>query len=182
MKKVLLLGDSIRLGYQPHVADELRGAAEVVGPEENGRFSKYTLWGVNLWLKELGQPDIIHWNTGLWDLHHEAPMVEALTSLDEYIETLTRIIQELKRTGAPLIFATTTPVHPMQSGRSNAEIDQYNRAAIALMHQHRIEVNDLNAVVKERAEEYICDDLLHLTEEGSKACARQAADSIRKYL
>jgi hypothetical protein len=53
MKKVLLIGDSIRLGYQQFVQEGLRDRAEVVGPEDNGRFSKYTLWGINLWIKEL---------------------------------------------------------------------------------------------------------------------------------
>ncbi|MDF2926156.1 MAG: hydrolase family protein [Paenibacillaceae bacterium] len=182
MKKVLLLGDSIRMGYQPFVQEGLRGEAEVVGPEENCRFSKYTLWGVNLWMEQLGKPDIVHWNNGLWDLHHEFPMVEALTLLPEYLENLTRIINELERTGAVIIFATTTPVNPIGRGRSNAEIDRYNEAAAALMRSRGIEVNDLNRLVKQDLAGNICEDLLHLTDSGSRQCAEQAMDVIRKYL
>ncbi|WP_068774298.1 SGNH/GDSL hydrolase family protein [Paenibacillus sp. FJAT-26967] len=182
MKKVLLLGDSIRLGYQPLVKERLRGEAEVTGPEENCRFAKHTLWGVNLWLKEIGTPDVIHWNNGLWDLHHEAPMVEALTALDEYIETLRRIINELHRTGAPIIFATTTPVTPDYVGRSNAEIDLYNTAAVQLMNRHGIEVNDLNALIKQNLRSHLCEDNLHMNEQGSAACAAQVASVIRQYL
>lgn len=182
MKKVMLLGDSIRLGYQPFVQDGLQEEAEVVGPEENGRFSKYTLWGVNLWLDQLGKPDIVHWNNGLWDLHHEFPMVEALTSLAEYLENLTRIINELERTGATIIFATTTPIHPSGKGRSNAEIDYYNQAAVKLMRSRNIEINDLNRLVKEDLQDHICDDLLHLTEEGYRKCAAQTIAAIRNYL
>ncbi|TCZ77789.1 SGNH/GDSL hydrolase family protein [Paenibacillus albiflavus] len=182
MTKVLLMGDSIRLGYEPWVRECLNDVAEVVAPEENGRFAKYTLWAVNLWLKDLGTPDIVHWNNGLWDLHHEPPMVEALTSLEEYIATMERIIHELQRTGARIIFATTTPIDPAATGRNNAEIDQYNRAVIQLMQKYSIEVNDLNALVKTNMEQYICEDLYHLTDEGYKACGDQVTAHIRKYL
>lgn len=182
MKKVLLLGDSIRMGYEPFVREQLQGLAEVVAPAENGRFAQYTLWGVNLWLKELGTPDIIHWNNGLWDLHHESPMVEALTSLHGYTATVKRIINELQRTGAAIIFAATTPVAADAVGRSNAEIDLYNEAATAIMQANGIEVNDLNQFVKQDPFHYICDDKLHLTEQGSIKCAGQVTAAIKKYL
>ncbi|MCL6457702.1 MAG: SGNH/GDSL hydrolase family protein [Gorillibacterium sp.] len=182
MKKVLLLGDSIRLGYQPFVESGLAGQAEVVAPEENCRFAKYTLWGVNLWIGELGKPDIVHWNNGLWDLHHEAPMVETLTSLEEYLETLSRILNELKRTGARVIFATTTPVPDDAVGRSNAEIDRYNAAAVALMKVQGIEINDLNHLVKQDLTNNICEDRLHLSDLGSQRSAEQAIKYIAQYL
>ncbi|PYI56680.1 SGNH/GDSL hydrolase family protein [Paenibacillus flagellatus] len=182
MKKVLLLGDSIRMGYEPLVRKRLEGEAEVVAPAENGRFAKHTLWGVNLWIKELGTPDIVHWNNGLWDLHHEPPMVEALTSLDEYVHTIARTLNELKRTGASVIFATTTPVPYDAPGRSNAEIDLYNAAAVELMSRHGVEVNDLNAVVKQDLDGNICEDRLHLTELGNERCAERVVAAIRRYL
>ena len=36
-KKVLLLGDSRRMGYEPFVRELLKDVAEVYGPKENGR-------------------------------------------------------------------------------------------------------------------------------------------------
>jgi lysophospholipase L1-like esterase len=182
MKKVLLLGDSIRMGYEPLVRDGLKGMAEVVSPEENGRFAKHTLWGVNLWIRELGRPDIVHWNNGLWDLHHEAPMVETLTSLIEYIDTLKRIINELQRTGAKIIFATTTPVPVDTIARNNAEIDSYNSAAVKLMKKNEIEVNDLNSLIKQDLDGNICEDKLHLSDQGNTKCAKQVIDKITNYL
>jgi hypothetical protein len=178
MKKVLLLGDSIRMGYEQLVQDGLKGKAEVVAPEENCRFAKHTLWGVNLWIKELGRPDIVHWNNGLWDLHHEAPMVEALTSLTEYMDTLKRILNELQRTKATIIFATTTPVPADAIGRSNAEIDLYNSAAVELMKKNDIEINDLNSLVKQDLVGNICEDKLHLSEQGNQKCAKQVLEKI----
>ena len=54
MKKVMLLGDSIRLSYQPAVQQKLAGAAEVWGPADNCRFAKYTLWETAAWLGQCG--------------------------------------------------------------------------------------------------------------------------------
>jgi len=56
--KVLLLGDSIRLSYQPAVAKKLASVAEVVGPEENCQFASYTLSSLDRWIERLGKPDI----------------------------------------------------------------------------------------------------------------------------
>lgn len=182
MKKVFLLGDSIRMGYEPYVREGLKGLAEVVAPQENGRFIKYTLWGVNLWMQELGTPDIVHWNNGLWDLHHEAPMVETLTPADEYLETARRIINELQRVSAHIIYATTTPVPYDAPGRSNAEIDSYNAAAAKLMERLGVEVNDLNSLVKQDLAGNISPDRLHLSEKGYRLCADQAVALIKRYL
>jgi lysophospholipase L1-like esterase len=182
MKKVLLLGDSIRMGYEPYVREGLKGIADVVAPAENGRFIKYTLWGANIWMNELGTPDIVHWNNGLWDLHHEAPMVETLTALEEYLETARRIINELQRVNAKIIFATTTPVPVDAIGRSNAEIDAYNSAVIKLMAQYGIEVNDLNSVVKKDLAGNISEDRLHLSDKGYQLCAEQVVGLLTKYL
>ena len=53
MKKILLLGDSIRLNYMPMVCKNLYGRAEVYGPEDNCRYAKYTLWCLSDWLQLL---------------------------------------------------------------------------------------------------------------------------------
>ena len=55
MKKVLLLGDSIRMGYDDYVKEELDGKCEVVyDAEDNGRFAAYTLWQANQMFKHHG--------------------------------------------------------------------------------------------------------------------------------
>ncbi len=47
--KVMLLGDSIRMNYQPLAADLLADRAEVIGPRVNGRFSLFTLTSIPDW-------------------------------------------------------------------------------------------------------------------------------------
>lgn len=46
MKNVLLIGDSIRLGYQGRVAELLGDDVKVYSPDENCRYTKFTLWGM----------------------------------------------------------------------------------------------------------------------------------------
>ena len=67
MKEVLLLGDSIRMFYQERVKELLGEEYNVSAPEENCRFSMYTLNSLRTWLPGFPKPDIIHWNNGLWD-------------------------------------------------------------------------------------------------------------------
>ena len=43
MKKIVLIGDSIRMGYDKYVKDALSGVAEVYYPEENCKFAEYVL-------------------------------------------------------------------------------------------------------------------------------------------
>ena len=44
MKKVLLLGDSIRMGYQYQLKELLKDECKVIFSDDNGRFASYTLW------------------------------------------------------------------------------------------------------------------------------------------
>ena len=39
MKKIALLGDSIRLGYEKYVKDSLEGVAEVYSPKDNCKYT-----------------------------------------------------------------------------------------------------------------------------------------------
>ena len=72
MKNLLLLGDSIRMGYDSFVQEKLRGRMNVYFPEDNGRFAQYTLRALSDWKAKLDLPEIhvVHWNNGLWDLLH----------------------------------------------------------------------------------------------------------------
>jgi len=72
MKKILLLGDSIRMGYDEFVQKRLDGKAEVFYHEDNGRFAQYTLRTLENWKADLklDNVDLVHWNNGLWDVLH----------------------------------------------------------------------------------------------------------------
>jgi len=65
MSRILLLGDSIRMSYQPHVARLLAGRAD------NGQYDRYIHDSLDRWAKDMGKPDIVHWNHGI----HDAEMI-----------------------------------------------------------------------------------------------------------
>jgi lysophospholipase L1-like esterase len=187
-KKVLLLGDSIRISYQSSVADMLKDIAEVVGPEENCQFSAYTLASLDRWIEQLGKPDIVHWNNGIHDVGHNPDRQPIQYPLNEYISNLRGIITKLNKTGAKIIFATSTPVHPNRPFKNtewawrNDEIAGYNEGAVELMKSKCIPINDLHAVVAENYDVYLSEDMLHLSQEGIKKCAETVVNAIKPYL
>ena len=71
MKKIVLIGDSIRMGYDKYVKEALADVAEVYYPEENCRFAEYTLRFAHEWKSRGKWPDdidLVHWTVGLWDV------------------------------------------------------------------------------------------------------------------
>ena len=194
MKRVLLLGDSIRMGYDKYVREMLQNKCEVLYDEaDNGRFAAYTLWQTNQMFKRYGSFDIVHWNNGYWDMNIEAPMREPIHPLEEYVHFLKRIIKQIRSHGARIIFATTTPVPEKGISRDNsgliaeicydnAWVEAYNAAAKKLMVEEAIPVNDLYALCRKSETFYKGPDGLHLSEEGYRVCATQTAAMIEKML
>ncbi len=188
LPRVLLLGDSIRKSYEPHVRRLLAGRAEVVGPAENGQYSLYTLHGLDSWIRELGRPDIVHWNNGIHDVGHNPERDPVQFPIDLYQENLQSILGVLQTLTPHVVWASTTPVHPARPFRENqwswrnGEIEQYNQTASELMAAHGIAVNDLHQLVLDHAEEYLAEDQLHLSCAGERACAEAVAQTIGRYL
>ncbi len=185
---LLLLGDSIRMSYQPFVKELLAGRAEVVGPAENGQFALYTLSCLERWLGGPARPDVVHWNNGLHDVGHNPQRRPVQIPLADYLGDLARILARLRRTGAQVVWATTTPIapgtpfHTDRWGWRASEIDAYNRAAVELMRSRGVPVNDLHAVVAADPGACIADDDLHLTETGQRRCAEAVVRAVGPYL
>ena len=182
MRKVFLLGDSIRLGYQPYAAQALDDAAHVYASEDNGRFLQYTLRYVHEWAAACGcreQVDVVHWNNGLWDacLWDGEP----LTPLAQYRAGLVRLARHIQVLfpRAVLIFALTTPVAPAHDHIRNEDILQMNEAAQEVLPPLGVAINDLHAMVAAHPE-YICADHTHMTPEGSRALGSAVAEVILK--
>lgn len=144
MKNLLLLGDSIRMGYDSFVQEKLEGRMNVYFPEENGRFAQYTLRALSDWKANLDLPEIhvVHWNNGLWDTLHlnacyagndgeaEGRTIspenvpndcrfdeDPLTPPEMYRYMLGRVLTRIRQLfpGAEVVFATSTPVIEGQS-------------------------------------------------------------------
>ena len=155
------------MSYQAVVRRGLKGVADVVGPAENGQYSLYTLSSLARWLTQLGKPNIVHWNNGIHDSGHNPKRSPIQIPVDMYRANLEFILKQLLDTGALVIWATTTPVHPDRPFRDdqwswrNQEIDQYNSVAQSLMQEYGIAVNDLHAIVGSDPNLYLSEDQLH---------------------
>ena len=180
MKKVVLLGDSIRLiGYGLKLGEVLGEEYEGWQPEDNCRFSKYTLLGCEEWAEGIKNADVIHWNNGLWDVCNRFGD-GAFSTKEEYVTNMLRIAKILMRTTPNLIFATTTPVHEGQATIKNEVIDEYNLAVTEALKGIGVKINDLNAFVRPNLFDYVReDDKMHLTEKGIDACAKEIAEYIK---
>ena len=186
--RVLLLGDSIRMNYEPLVRESLEGLAEVVSPAENCQYSLYTLTSLQRWLDELGTPDIVHWNNGLHDLGYNPDRLPKQIPIELYLAHIETILNQLQDTGAQVIWATTTPPHPefrFSEARWSwkiEDVDRYNAAALEIMRKYDVPVNDLNSIVISAPERYISSDLIHLSQAGQQKCAESTVKAISAYL
>ena len=179
MTKVTLLGDSIRLiGYGPVVAEKLKNDFEVWQPEDNGRFVQYTLRGMYNWAGSMQGTKIVHWNCGLWDiceLFDDGPF----TPLEDYIDQMLRVADILIKRYGTVIFATTTPVTAANRYNRNEVIRQYNDAIVPKLKEKGVIINDLYSLVAADIDRYICEDTIHLSEEGVALCAEAVEKAIR---
>ncbi|MBQ9132450.1 MAG: SGNH/GDSL hydrolase family protein [Clostridia bacterium] len=179
MIKVSCLGDSIRMQYAPRVEELLGTDFEVFSPKENGRFAKYTLRGLFDWRKSMADSRIVHWNNGHWDIN-DLFGDGIFTSEEEYVANMLRIADLLQKNHDVVIFATTTPVRNENRYNSNSVIRRYNEIIVPLLRERGVLINDLNAALADDIDRYICEDLIHLTQEGLEICARKTAQCIRE--
>ena len=179
MKKVVLLGDSIRLiGYGQRTAELLGSDYSVWQPEDNCRFAAYTLRMLFEYKAQLEGADVIHFNCGLWDmcdLFGDGPF----TPLEVYVEQMVRIAKILKTYAPVVIFATTTPPSPKMWGHDLDRVRAYNAAAMAALEPLGILFDDLFTPVAEDIDRMISEDYLHASPYGVEILANRVADCIK---
>ncbi|MFP3904753.1 MAG: SGNH/GDSL hydrolase family protein [Armatimonadota bacterium] len=182
LPRVLLIGDSISIGYTLPVRSLLDGVANVHRIPVNGGPTSRGVAHIEEWLGD-GDWDVIHFNFGLHDLkmdeegNHQVPP-------EQYRKNLEKLVTRLEATGAELVCATTTPVPQNVGGpaRSPADVLVYNRIAKDIMRRHNIRVNDLYSFAWVRLESIQRPRNVHFTEKGSAVLGEQVAYSIRKAL
>ena len=184
--KVLIIGDSISLGYTPYVKELMKDEAIVIHNKGNAAYTGTGLIHIDDWLGEEDW-DVIHFNWGLWDMYGWR-FKDTLRTPDVYAENLEILLTRLEETGAELIWATTTPVCPAPERNDLMVIDSktekaYRKAALRVMRKHKVQVNDLYAPINRKQNDYaIGDNDVHFTSEGYQFLAEQVADEIRKNL
>lgn len=193
LPRVLVIGDSISLGYTPHVARMMEDEAIVVHNRGNAQHSGTGIKQLDKWLGDTDW-DVIHFNWGLWDLCYRHPDSKVqgrrdkvrgtlTTSLDQYEKNLDALVSRLRQTGARLIWANTTVVPDGESGRRVNDDLKYNAAAARVMKKHGVKTNDLNKLTRTFAPElFTKPGDVHFKSEGYQQLAKQVVASIHGHL
>jgi len=186
LPRVLIIGDSISMGYTLRVRELLKGVANVHRIPENGGSTRDGLAKINRWLGD-GKWDVIHFNWGLHDLKHWKdgkldPTGPQVTPVELYETNLRELMVKLKQTGAALIFATTTPIPVGSEGREAGDEIGYNEAARRVMKEAKTKIDDLYSVVAPRLADLQLPKNVHFRPAGYNVLAEQVAESIKADL
>lgn len=182
LPRVLLIGDSISMGYTLPVREKLAEEANVHRAPQNCGPTSRGVANLEKWIGD-GEWDVIHMNFGLHDLKkledgsYQVP-------IDQYEANLEQIVVRLKQTGAEVVWASTTPVPDPVGGppRAAADVVRYNAVAAAIMTEHSVAIDDLYAFALPQLSKIQRPENVHFSPEGSEVLARQVAESIRQAL
>ncbi len=192
LPRVLLIGDSISIGYTLPTRELLAGKANVHRILTNGGPTTRGVEQIDRWLGE--KPwDVIHFNWGLHDLKYLGPNGKNLADPaaadshqqvppEEYEKNLRKLVARLKETGATLIWCSTTPVPAGAGGRVVGDAVKYNAIAAKIMQENDIAIDDLYMFAKPRLKEIQLPANVHFSKPGSKALAEQVAGTISDAL
>lgn len=192
LPRVLLIGDSVSIGYTENVRERLKGKANVHRIPTNGGSSTKGLTSLKTWLGD-EKWDVIHFNFGLHDLLYMGPdgnrgvdpkLPGAHHQVDptEYGKNLTEIVSVMKATGAKLIWCNTTPVPEGASHRVADESVKYNEVAAAVMTKAGIPINDLHSHARTRLDKIQLPANVHFSKAGDAYLAEKVAAEIEKVL
>ena len=192
LPRVLLIGDSISMGYTLPVRELLKGKANVHRIPTNGGPTTNGLTNLKAWLGE-SKWDVIHFNWGLHDLKYIAadptkradPKAEGShlqVALADYEKNLTTLVEQLKTTGAKLIWCNTTPVPEGSDGRVGGDEVKYNEAAARVMKAAGVPTDDLCAHAAAKIKEVQLPANVHYSPAGYDYLAKKVAGEIEAAL
>ena len=194
MQRVVLIGDSIRLGYEETVKKNLAGVAQVWSPTDNCQHTVNVLLNFYCWIQQQN-PDVVHINAGGWDVRNVVRGVPGnIVPLEQYRENVRRLLELIRQyTRARIIWATITAMdipanfrnhaatgHP---ARTEGDIERYNAAALAVTGEMGVPVNDLYGVMMRAGKEkLLCPDGVHLTAEGYEMLGTVVAEAVQREM
>ncbi len=182
LPRVLLIGDSISIGYTLPTRELLKGKANVHRIPTNGGPTKNGTANIEKWLGT-GKWDVIHFNWGIHDLKF-MPDGKRQVEPADYERNLRTLVARMKATGAKLIWATTTPIPDgeLNPPRSFGKVPEYNAIAERVMRESGVAIDDLNAAITPRIAELQNPKDVHFKSEGSALLAKHVAGSIETAL
>jgi acyl-CoA thioesterase-1 len=182
LPRVLLIGDSISIGYTLPTRELLKSKANVHRIPTNGGPTINGTANIDKWLGD-GKWDVIHFNWGLHDVKKDAAGKHQV-SIEDYEKNLRQLVERMKKTGAKLIWASTTPVPEGKLAplRTPGDEVRFNAVAKKVMDENGVAINDLYAFAAPRLKEIQRPANVHFTNPGSEALAKQVAAAIEAAL
>ena len=191
---VMIIGDSISVGYTDEVRRLLAGKANVHRVVGNAGPSSSGVQKLKEWLAPIhGTWDVIHFNFGLHDLKlgtggkDNQPYTTSdghQVSIEDYEKNLSQIVAKFKTTGAALVWCSTTPVPAgkVDPPRQPDDVMKYNEVARQVMIKNGVAIDDLFATALPRLADIQLPLNVHFTKEGYAELAKQVAASIEEAL
>jgi lysophospholipase L1-like esterase len=187
VKNVLIIGDSISIGYTPYVQKALAPTISVAHNPGNGGSTIRGVDSLEVWLDNK-EWDMVLFNFGLHDLvHKDAQNKYDVTgkvsvTLDQYRTNLEKIVAKLKETTAVLVFVTTTVVPENSAGRKVEDPAQYNQVALEMMKKNGIQVIDLYTASQTIHPQNSKPGNVHYSDAGYELLAAPLVTTIRSLL
>ena len=173
LPRVLLIGDSVSRGYTQPTRRALAGKANVHRAPANCGPTASGLKNLDAWLGE-GKWDVIHFNFGIHD---------RATPASDYVKRLEEIVVRLEKTGAKLVWASTTPIPDNPAQKQTAQsIVEKNALAAEVMKTHGSPTDNLFAVMTPRLAEFQPPLDVHFTAAGYDFLGATVGEAILSRL
>lgn len=189
--KILIIGDSISIGYTPFVSENLKIIAEISHNPGNAQHTGTGLDHIETWIGD-NDWDIIQFNWGLWDLCYRNPDSKEQGNRDKIngkitfdIESYERNLDSIvalirKKSNVELIFVTTTYVPNDEAGRFTQDVIKYNDVAKKIMESHTVKINDIYEKSIEIHNEFRLDtNDVHYTHKGYEKLGLLISDYLK---
>lgn len=177
LPRVLIIGDSISIGYTPYVRAALAGKANVHHTQQNAKSTTFGLRYLDYWLGD--KPwDVIVFNFGLHDLNQKQTPSgwsgSAQTTTEEYRANMETIVSRLKNAKARLLFVSTTTVPDGAEGRERDGEIKLNRIAFDIMNREGV------GIIRQSVTPLSRD--VHFSEQGYRELAAKIAQCVMRAL
>jgi acyl-CoA thioesterase-1 len=184
---VLIIGDSISIGYTLPTRALLQGKVNLHRIPTNGGPTTRGLAEIEKWLKNR-KWDLIHFNWGLHDLKYMGKDGTNLVPkekggvvqvpLADYEKNLEKLVVRMKKSAKQLVWRNTTPIPAGSKARYVGDSVMYNQAAARVMKRHKIPTLDLFTPSKKNMKDWMKKADVHYYPHGSQALAEIVAKDI----
>lgn len=174
LPRVLLIGDSVSRGYTQAARKALKGKVNVHRAPANCGPTATGLKKLDVWLGD-GNWDLIHFNFGIHDRR---------TKSGDYEKRLEEIVQRLKKTGAKVVWASSTPIPAdwKEGPEMKAKLEEKNAIAAKVMERNGVEIDDLFTFITPHLAEVQNPKDVHFNGKGYDLLGKQVAEYIEGAL